>query len=88
MATFVLIHGGTLGGYSWQAVRRYLHAAGHPTFAPSLTGLGDRVHLASPEVGLAAHVADVANLLWYEDLSRVVWVEDHDWGTIQVCHSA
>jgi pimeloyl-ACP methyl ester carboxylesterase len=40
----------------------------------TLTGLGERVHLAGPAVTLETHVEDVVNLLHYEDLRNVVLV--------------
>jgi pimeloyl-ACP methyl ester carboxylesterase len=40
----------------------------------SLTGLGERVHLARPDTDLDVHVTDVVNLLSYEGLSDVVLV--------------
>ena len=43
-------------------------------FAPSLTGLGDRVHLARPDVGLDTHIEDILNVLRYEELTDVVLV--------------
>ena len=39
---------------------------------PSLSGIGERVHLASPQVGLTTHVTDVVNTVLYEDLDRIV----------------
>jgi pimeloyl-ACP methyl ester carboxylesterase len=74
MAIFVLVHGGWSGADIWRHVRRRLQGAGHEVFTPSLTGLGERVHLASPQVTLSTHVSDVANLVLYEDLSDVVLV--------------
>lgn len=74
MATFVLVHGSFGGGWVWAAVAARLRAAGHAVFAPTLTGLGERIHLAHPGVDLATHVADVANVLAYEDLAGVVLV--------------
>lgn len=74
MATYVLVHGGWDGGWSWRAVARELQAAGDEVFTPTLTGSGERVHLASPEVGLDTHVADIANVLRYENLQDVVLV--------------
>ena len=41
-------------------------------FTPSLTGIGERVHLASPQVNLTTHVTDVVNTILYEDLSDIV----------------
>ena len=74
MATFVLIHGGWDGGWAWQDVARKLRAAGHDVVAPTLTGSGERVHLASPDVTLSTHIRDVVNVLQYEDLHDVVLV--------------
>ena len=51
-----------------------LRSAGHEVFTPSLTGLGERSHLLSPEIDLTTHVHDVANAILYEDLSDVVLV--------------
>src|SRR4029077_19838823 len=38
----------------------------------SLTGIGERAHLTSPQVSLTTHIADVVNAVWYEDLSDIV----------------
>jgi len=72
MATFVLVHGAWHGAWCWTRVRRALRAEGHEVFAPTLTGLADRSHLLSRDVDLNTHIADVANLLQWEDLSDVV----------------
>lgn len=74
MATFVLIMGGFMGGVHWRPVARLLSAAGHDVYTPSLTGLGDRVHLLRPDVDLDTHILDVVNLLVHEDLAEVVLV--------------
>ena len=70
MATFVLVTGKHFGGWSWKKVTPLLRAAGHEVWTPTLTGLGERVHLATPDVDLDTHVTDVVNLLVYEDLCR------------------
>lgn len=72
MATYVLVHGGWDGGWSWRGVARQLRAAGHEVFTPTLTGSGERVHLASPEIDLETHILDVVHVLHYEDLQEVV----------------
>jgi pimeloyl-ACP methyl ester carboxylesterase len=79
MATFVLVHGAWHGGWCWQRVSRLLRAAGHAVFAPTLTGLGERVHLAHAGVGLETHIQDIVNVLEYEDLHQVVLV-GHSYG--------
>jgi pimeloyl-ACP methyl ester carboxylesterase len=48
-------------------------------YRPSLTGLGERIHLASPTIGLATHVADVVNTILWEDLHDVILV-GHSYG--------
>jgi pimeloyl-ACP methyl ester carboxylesterase len=72
MTTYVLVHGAWSGAHTWRKVRPLLRAAGHEVFTPSLTGLGERVHLTSPQVGLSTHVQDVVNMLEFEDLRDVV----------------
>src|SRR5258707_1453934 len=74
MTDYVLIHGAWRGSWTWTRVRRLLAAAGHQVFTPTLTGLGERSHLLSRDVGLDTHVADVANLMIWEDLRDVVLV--------------
>lgn len=71
MATFVLVHGAWHGAWCWQHVMRGLRAAGHEVHAPTLTGLGERSHLLSPETGLDTHARDIAQLLEYERLQDV-----------------
>ena len=72
MAVFVLVHGAWGGGWGYQAVARALRAAGHEVYVPTLTGLGERVHLASPAIDLSVHVADVVNLIDCEDLTDII----------------
>jgi pimeloyl-ACP methyl ester carboxylesterase len=74
MATFVLVHGTGHGGWCWRSVVPLLRAAGHEVYTPTLTGVGERAHLLAPTVDLSTHIADVANLLYYEDLSEVALV--------------
>jgi pimeloyl-ACP methyl ester carboxylesterase len=70
----VLVHGAWHGAWCWKRVMPRLRAAGHEVFAPTLTGCGDRAHLAAPTVSLDTHVADVLGLLEVEELSDVVLV--------------
>jgi len=74
VTTFVLVHGAWGGSYGWRKVRPLLEAAGHDVFTPSLTGLGERSHLASPKVTLSTHIEDVTNVLQFEELSDIVLV--------------
>ncbi len=82
MATFVFVHPAWLGGWCWKKVGGLLRSAGHEVFAPTLSGLGERAHLASPEVGLTTHIDDVTNVLVFEDLTNVVLVGNSSGGTV------
>lgn len=74
MATFVIVHGAWGGGWEWDGVARGLRESGHDAHTPTLTGLGDRAHLARRDVGLATHVQDVVAVLETWDLREVVLV--------------
>lgn len=74
MTTYVLVGGAWLGGWAWQDVSRRLRAEGHSVYPVTLTGLGERVHLATPDTDLDTHMTDVVNVLDFEDLTEVVMV--------------
>jgi pimeloyl-ACP methyl ester carboxylesterase len=82
MATIVLIHGFFHGGWRWKEVRRGLQVAGHEVYTPTLTGLGERSHLASPDIGLDTHIQDLLNVLEYEDLRDATLVGNSYGGTL------
>jgi pimeloyl-ACP methyl ester carboxylesterase len=72
VSTFVLVHTAWNGPHCFRKVRPLLQRAGHEVFTPSLTGVGERVHLASPQVGLRTHIEDVVNEVLCEDLRDIV----------------
>jgi pimeloyl-ACP methyl ester carboxylesterase len=74
MATYVLVAGAWLGGWAWADVTRRLRQVGHEVYPVTLTGLGERKHLARPEVGLETHITDIVNVIEAEDLRDVVLV--------------
>ncbi len=80
MTAFVLVHGAWWSGdWLWQGVAAPLRAQGHRVFTPALTGLGPRSHLASPGLNLSTHIADVVQLIKWEELSDIVLV-GHSYG--------
>ena len=83
MTQFVLVHGAYHGGWCWRDVARGLRAAGHDVFTPTLTGLGERNHLLSPDINLSTHVTDVLNILLWEDLRDITLV-GHSYGGLVV----
>lgn len=76
---FVCISAAWYGGWSWGRVAGRLRARGHRVHTPSLTGLAERAHLLGPGVNLDTHIADIVNLLRWEDLSGVTLV-GHSYG--------
>jgi pimeloyl-ACP methyl ester carboxylesterase len=72
MSTYVLVHGAWRGGWIWKRVRRELQERCHEVFTPTLTGVGERSHLLTPQINLEPHIADVINLIRWEELSDVV----------------
>jgi pimeloyl-ACP methyl ester carboxylesterase len=81
--TYVIVHGAWGGGWAWREVDNLLSADGHKVYRPTLTGLGERVHLASPEIGLDTHIQDIVNVILYEELRDVVLV-GHSYGGMVV----
>jgi pimeloyl-ACP methyl ester carboxylesterase len=76
MSTYALCHGAWAGGWRWRerSVTPALETAGHQVFTPTYTGLGERVHLAHPDVDLNTHIQDILMVLQYEDLSNIILV--------------
>lgn len=74
MTSFVLVPGGWLGGWSWKRVIPLLERRGHLAHSVTLTGMGDRVHLMSGEVGVETAIQDVINAVKYDELDDVVLV--------------
>jgi pimeloyl-ACP methyl ester carboxylesterase len=79
MATIVVAHGAWSAGWAWRKMRPLMRAAGHELFTPTYTGLGERSHLATPDVGLSTHIQDIANVIEFEDLHDVVLL-GHSYG--------
>jgi pimeloyl-ACP methyl ester carboxylesterase len=77
--TYVLVHGAWAGGWIWRDMADRLRALGHRVYTPTLTGLGERSHLVSPQINLTTHALDVANLIKWEELSDIVLV-GHSYG--------
>jgi pimeloyl-ACP methyl ester carboxylesterase len=72
--TYVLVHGAWHGGWCWRRVVPGLQEAGHRVLTPTLTGLGDRAHLLTRDVGIETFIEDVIAAIEMEELSDVVLV--------------
>jgi pimeloyl-ACP methyl ester carboxylesterase len=85
--TFVLVPGSWHGGWCWSRVANELTTQGHRVFAVTLTGLGDRKHLAALAVDIGIFVTDIVNLIETEELNDVVLV-GHSFGGIPITGAA
>ncbi|MEJ8853302.1 alpha/beta hydrolase [Variovorax robiniae] len=79
MATFVVVHGAWSAGWAWKKMRPRMRERGHELFTPTHTGLGERSHLARPDIDLDAHIEDILSVLQFEDL-RDVFLVGHSYG--------
>lgn len=79
MATFLVVHGAWAAGWVWKKMRPLMRARGHELITPTCTGIGERSHLATRDVDLDTHIADVLNVLHFDDLTDVVLV-GHSYG--------
>ncbi|MBX3255408.1 MAG: alpha/beta hydrolase [Chitinophagaceae bacterium] len=77
--TYVIVHGAWGGSWSFKKVASILNAKGNIVYRPSLTGQGERVHLASPDIDLNTHILDVINTILFEDLHDLILV-GHSYG--------
>ena len=74
MVRFVLIPGAWLGAWAWKDVTPSLEKKGHSVYPVTLTGMGERVHLASNDVGMDTATQDVLNVIKYNELNDFVLV--------------
>lgn len=75
----MIVHGAWTGSWSWQRVIDRLAAKGHRVFAPALSGLGERSHLARSGINLTTHIDDIANEIRWKDLDQLLLV-GHSYG--------
>ena len=74
MANVVLLHGAYQGGWIWKRTSAVLRREGHNVFAPTLDGCGERRHALRPGIDTESQAAEVAEMLFFEDLHDVVLV--------------
>lgn len=77
--TFLFVHGGWGGGWEYKKIDSILTAKGDIVYRPTMTGLGERVHLANPDINLTTHINDIVNVIKFEDLHNVILV-GHSYG--------
>ena len=78
-SVFVIVHGAWGGSWGFRQVDSLMTEEGCIVYRPSLTGLGERVHLASSETSLTTHIKDVVNTVLFENLYNIILV-GHSYG--------
>lgn len=87
MTTFVLVPGAWLGAWAWEDTAQALRERGHKALPVTLTGLGERSALATPEVGLETHIDDITAFVVEQDLREVTLVA-HSYASVPVTAAA
>ena len=82
MATYVLIHGAYQGAWIWKPVVARLHEAGQVAHALTLDGCAERAHALRRGITVGSHAQEVAQLLFYEDLTDIVLVGTSSGGMV------
>ena len=72
MATYVLVHGGWHGAWCWKKVIPLFQKTGHRLYTPTLTGLGEKAHLLTPEVSLSTHIQDIVQSIEENQIGDVI----------------
>lgn len=68
----VLVHGAHHGGWCYEKLAAQLRARGLRVFTPTLSGVAERVNDNGRAINLGSHIAEIADLLKFEDLNDVV----------------
>lgn len=76
---FLFVHGAWGGGWEYSKVDSILTEKGDIAYHPTLTGLGERIHLANENIDLTTHVTDIVNVIKFEDLKDIILV-GHSYG--------
>jgi pimeloyl-ACP methyl ester carboxylesterase len=81
--TFVLVHGAFHGGWCWRRVAERLMKAGGRVLSPTMTGLGERAHLLTRDIGLGTFIDDVIGVIEAEELDNIILV-GHSFGGVVI----
>ena len=81
--TYVIVHGAWGGGWAFKKVDSLLTDSGFNVYRPTLTGQGERAHLANKDIGLYTHIKDIVNTIFYENLENITLI-GHSYGGMVV----
>jgi pimeloyl-ACP methyl ester carboxylesterase len=83
----MIVHGAWGGGWAFKETENLLRESGFEVYRPTLTGQGEKAHLAMEKTGLNTHIQDIVGVLQFEDLHDVILV-GHSYGGIVVTGAA
>jgi pimeloyl-ACP methyl ester carboxylesterase len=75
----LVAHGAWSAGWVWRKMHPLMAASGHRLITPTYTGLGERAHLATPNIDLETQVQDMLGVIETEELNDIVLVA-HSYG--------
>ena len=87
MAQIVLVHGAYQGGWIWREVASALRTRGHAVCTPTLDGCAERAGALRAGITTETHAAELAALLFYQDLQDVTLVGTST-GGMAICRAA
>jgi len=76
---FLFVPGAWDGGWDYAKVDSVLRTKGDIVYRPTLTGLGERVHLSNANINLSTYITDVVNTIKFENLRNIILV-GHSFG--------
>lgn len=77
--TYLFVPGAWDGGWDYRKVDSILSTHGDIVYRPTLTGLGERVHLSDAGINLTTYINDILNVIRFEDLHDLILV-GHSYG--------
>ena len=87
MSTYVLIHGSYQGGWIWKPTAHELTKSGHEVLTPTLDGCAERAINLRQGITITTQGKEIADLLFYEDLTDIVLVGTSTGGLV-ICKVA
>lgn len=78
-STYVLVHGAWGGAWQFKNTEAKLEEQGNKVYRVNMTGLGERYHLAGPDIDLNTHIKDVVNTILFEQLENIILM-GHSYG--------
>lgn len=76
---YLFVPGAWDGGWDYARVDSILRTKGDVVYRPTLTGLGERVHLSNANINLTTYITDIMNVIKFENLHNIILV-GHSYG--------